>query len=359
MKKTIPLIGLSSLLIGTSSLFAGAVAGELQKVDSGAIIQLDGSQSSPDFSDEIIAYTWEIKESKQKDKTLLKLKDANTAIATFIAPIVEEPTVLEVVLTTQERVCPQRYFRSKRPCEKIVSNTDSTFVTVLPTVTVVNPPVIIARPPSVASNNTEEQNTIAIHHNGKTYLPVTSPITGRVWLDRNLDANQSCESVTDTECFGGLYQWGRETDGHQLRTSLIGPTTFTFEEAGNLFRTRLRSGQFAHIEDWIVGPDNDGLIRQAHWSSTDGSSVCPVEYRVPEIEELTAETDMTFMNVPHSGFRQGNYSYQVMSREYAAFWSTKIHPEVDIPLSDGYSYPATNQVRLIRTVGLSIRCIRD
>ena len=357
MKKTIPLIGLSSLLIGTSSLFAGAVAGELQKVDSGAIIQLDGSQSFADFGDEILAYNWEIRESKQKDKTLLKLKDANTALATFIAPIVEEPTVLEFVLTTQERVCTQRYFRHNRPCEKIVFSRDSTFVTVLPTMTVV--PLITVQPPSVASNNTEEENTTVIYHNGKTYLPVTSPITGSVWLDRNLDANQSCESVTDTECFGGLYQWGRETDGHQLRTSLIGPTTFTFEEAGNLFRTRLRFGQFAHIEDWIVGPDNDGRIRQAHWSNTDGSSVCPVGYRVPTIEELTAETDMTFMNVPHSGYRQGNLSYRVISGEYAAFWSTEIHPEVDVPLSDGYIYPSTNQARLIRTVGLSIRCIRD
>jgi hypothetical protein len=45
--------------------------------------------------------------------------------------------------------------------------------------------------------------------NGLTYALVTSPDTGKVWLDRNLGARQVCTSSTDAACFGDLYQWGQ------------------------------------------------------------------------------------------------------------------------------------------------------
>jgi hypothetical protein len=55
--------------------------------------------------------------------------------------------------------------------------------------------------------------------NGLTYALVTSPDTGKVWLDRNLGARQVCTSSTDEACYGDLYQWGRAKDGHESRTS--------------------------------------------------------------------------------------------------------------------------------------------
>jgi hypothetical protein len=49
---------------------------------------------------------------------------------------------------------------------------------------------------------------------GLTYRLITSPNPPhRVWLDRNLGASQVCTSVTDTACYGDLYQWGRAKDG--------------------------------------------------------------------------------------------------------------------------------------------------
>ncbi len=50
------------------------------------------------------------------------------------------------------------------------------------------------------------------------YNTVTSK-TGRIWLDRNLGATQVATSPTDPLAYGNLYQWGRGTDGHELRTS--------------------------------------------------------------------------------------------------------------------------------------------
>lgn len=57
--------------------------------------------------------------------------------------------------------------------------------------------------------------------NGLTYQLVTNITTGRVWLDRNLGATQVATSLNDSAAYGDLYQWGRSSDGHQSRTSLI------------------------------------------------------------------------------------------------------------------------------------------
>lgn len=55
-------------------------------------------------------------------------------------------------------------------------------------------------------------------------VDVTSSITGFTWMDRNLGANRVATSITDTEAYGDLYQWGRSADGHEKRDS---PTTTT------------------------------------------------------------------------------------------------------------------------------------
>jgi hypothetical protein len=40
-------------------------------------------------------------------------------------------------------------------------------------------------------------------------------------MDRNLGAARVATSSTDEEAYGDLYQWGRGTDGHEKRGSLI------------------------------------------------------------------------------------------------------------------------------------------
>ena len=61
---------------------------------------------------------------------------------------------------------------------------------------------------------------VSITHNGTTYGTVTSPHTGRVWLDRNLGAAQVCTSFDDVACYGDYYQWGRNSDGHEDSASV-------------------------------------------------------------------------------------------------------------------------------------------
>ena len=47
----------------------------------------------------------------------------------------------------------------------------------------------------------------------------TTSGTGKVWMDRNLGATQAATFGSDPASYGDLYQWGRNSDGHQIRTS--------------------------------------------------------------------------------------------------------------------------------------------
>lgn len=47
---------------------------------------------------------------------------------------------------------------------------------------------------------------------------------GKVWLQQNLGSAQVAASFDDADSYGGLFQWGRWDDGHQLRNSATAAT---------------------------------------------------------------------------------------------------------------------------------------
>jgi len=109
---------------------------------------------------------------------------------------------------------------------------------------------------------------------------VTNPITGQTWMDRNLGASRVATSSTDAEAYGDLYQWGRSTDGHQLRTSNTTTTLSSTDVPGH--------GDFILVtsspNDWR-SPQNDNL-----WQGVSGTNdPCPSGYRIPTEAELNAE----------------------------------------------------------------------
>lgn len=118
--------------------------------------------------------------------------------------------------------------------------------------------------------------------NGFVYNIITSPITGKRWLDRNLGASQVCTSSTDTACYGDYYQWGRLADGHEKVNSTTTTTqASTITSVGNQF--------IYGNSDWTTA-DIDGSQRVVQWSKTDGTGICPVGFRVPTKTELENET---------------------------------------------------------------------
>lgn len=205
-----------------------------------------------------------------------------------------------------------------------------------------------------------------VTHNGLVYNSIVSPFTGKTWLDRNLGASQVCTEKDDSLCYGDYYQWGRDADGHEKSNSsaVFNELASSITNVGHSnFIVNFNTGTYDWLEDGI---DTNGTLRSEKWSKTDGTSICPIGYRVPTIEELKAETTnvgMTesnnlfnsFLKIPLSGIYE--YDGMLMSQGGAgALWSTSNDNQGAIPLI--YNNIGYIEGRY-RTYGLSVRCIKD
>lgn len=208
-----------------------------------------------------------------------------------------------------------------------------------------------------------------ITHNGVFYKTVTSPYTSKVWLDRNLGASQVCTALDDEACYGDYYQWGRATDGHENNTS---SNTIDDALAINL---DVGHGNFilnsTSPSDWTaLSLDDNGSLRAINWSKIDGSSVCPVGYRVPTEQELrdeildnnativnNIEAYNNFLKLPSAGNRNyddGSLTYQGSG---GIVWSSSVTSAYSHYLDFSSSNASTNLN--FRAYGFSVRCLKD
>ncbi len=137
-----------------------------------------------------------------------------------------------------------------------------------------------------------------IVHNGVTYGTVTSPVTGRVWLDRNLGASRVCQSIDDKQCYGDYYQWGRGADGHEKPNSSISTTqldisywnsNFSYTDSSDFITPDGSNSQYVSAYDWADYDYYADEARLSFWNKTDGSGICPKGFRVPSKDELQDE----------------------------------------------------------------------
>jgi uncharacterized protein (TIGR02145 family) len=129
--------------------------------------------------------------------------------------------------------------------------------------------------------------------------------TGRKWMAYNLGSNLA-KTANDANAYNALYQWGRTTDGHQLKTSAVNnikvisslPTAYNAGSVGNSFiqpyngpsfylwfnaNDQHRSSDYA---DWL-NPENSRL-----WQGVNGlNNPCPSGYRIPTASEFTDEVN--------------------------------------------------------------------
>ena len=106
---------------------------------------------------------------------------------------------------------------------------------------------------------------------------VYNPITGETWMDRNLGATQIATSFDDVNAYGDLYQWGRNTDGHQIRTSSTTSILSTTNSPNH-------SDFILANSDWLTVSD-DNL-----WQGVNGiNNPCPLGFRLPTEAEIEAE----------------------------------------------------------------------
>jgi hypothetical protein len=213
------------------------------------------------------------------------------------------------------------------------------------------------------------RNGDVVTHNGVDYCPVVSPDTERIWLDRNIGAQRVCVALDDVLCFGDSYQWGRNADGHEHNDSSTSNTLATqidpvqAEVLGKFVTTTTEP------YDWTAnGVDNNGIIRQNKWMQTDGSSVCPVHYRVPTIDELKAEffnarfvlennveAYESFLKLPTQGGR--NHQNGLRYEEEGAVWSTT--PEGNETMTVYYDELEADYDTIRRAETASVRCIKS
>lgn len=224
---------------------------------------------------------------------------------------------------------------------------------------------------STTSDNDSSSNNmdVTITHNGTTYSTVKSPYTGKIWLDRNLGAARVCESFNDTACYGDYYQWGRNFDGHQDTTSeLTNRQAMNYNDAGPKFiYVNSSNNRF----DWMAkNLDTDGSYRANNWSKTDGSSVCPIGFRVPTFQELKAEVidsgvsnrDTAFSNflrLPSAGVRHRSTGIMYDVGSWGSMWTSSTNSSC--PCSYGIHYYKSTikwNDNDIRAYGRSVRCIK-
>jgi len=214
-------------------------------------------------------------------------------------------------------------------------------------------------------------NTSSYEHNF-LYLPVTGE-DGNIWLANNLGADytnlsSSSFSLTgqatsdgDSHAYGSLFQWGRNSDGHELRSSGYGTTTTLSgtDTPGHALFIINSSSPY----DWR-SPQNDNL-----WQGVSGTNnPCPSGFRIPTIAELAAlctaagitnRSDAASSNLKFTAagdrstydgiiYGPGNQGY---------YWSVSL-AGTGVGIRT-FFYSFTNTGSIARAFGCSVRCIKD
>jgi len=201
---------------------------------------------------------------------------------------------------------------------------------------------------------------------GNIYETVES--RGRCWLDRNLGASRVAVSYNDAAAYGHLFQWGRFTDGHQIRNSRTTPNPSPFDKSGH--SNFIIYGNYPY--DWRI-PQNDDL-----WQGVDGiNNPCPVGWRIPTAKEWEVEIaswnsrDRTgayasSLKIPVAGLR-GVVDGIGMTGTSGYYWSSTVDRTwswadmEDQIQSKGLwiTVGGAKTANYSRNLGLSVRCIRD
>jgi hypothetical protein len=126
--------------------------------------------------------------------------------------------------------------------------------------------------------------------------------------------------------------------------------------------------------DWVENSaqdgnnvDDSGAIRSANWSQTDGSSICPVGFRVPTKAEFEADTSLdgqdwssesgriagfnNFLKLPAPGYRKNTDGSLGGVSRLGLYWSGSNAQRLYLNNADIRSES--------RAFGFSVRCIKD
>jgi uncharacterized protein (TIGR02145 family) len=213
--------------------------------------------------------------------------------------------------------------------------------------------------------------SVTFTYNGQsvTYGVITSSVTGRKWLDRNLGAPNAPTAFDDWRNEGDLFQWGRGADGHQLinratssmATTAVNGSTTTLSLSDNPGHALFITPSAAPL-DWR-SPQNANL-----WQLTSGiNNVCPAGWHVPSKVEWEAESlgvlqdAYTQLNITMGGVRNFNGTFSNVLTA-GLYWSSTLFQGVsNTPWLINFTNfnPAFTSTSSVNSEGLSVRCIKD
>jgi len=182
---------------------------------------------------------------------------------------------------------------------------------------------------------------------------------GQRWMDRNLGASQVATSPTDSLAYGGYYQWGRGSDGHQISTGLTWTTSFS-DTPGHSDFILTETPPY----DWRI-PRNNNL-----WQGESGTNnPCPAGFRIPTKAEWATERASWSSTGPAGAYASplklvlGGFHCHFCGEfwdtdENGFYWSSTVYNNSAHYLFIAPVYPAIPDYN-DRAYGYNVRCIQD
>ncbi|WP_426475589.1 T9SS type A sorting domain-containing protein [Chryseobacterium balustinum] len=232
-------------------------------------------------------------------------------------------------------------------------------------------------------NNTDPGNSpgdlgcVTFNYKGQSVTYTTVRGTdGKIWLQQNLGSTKVASSLTDSDAYGDLFQWGRWDDGHQLRSSTLSATAPSPNNPSGLNNGNAAfysAGYNSSSNFWSGGTDSDSWTAENVSAATATKGVDPckaigLDWRLPTVGEIdaavTAENISEYNSALSShlklipaGMKDYNGIFSPGTRLY--LWSSSASPYTGSGQHLYISEFSALSNSASRDAGMSVRCIKD